>query len=136
VTESSPLQFSGIFGCVLVDVSLFFLFEDAQKCDQRQMQTLHKKQRQSLEFNWQSVSALIDDADDLICELHNKTCITTRQVDTIQKLPPSLRIKKLLETLSRKSMAVIDDFVGCRPDTVRLHILSLLENTSGNFKYR
>jgi uncharacterized membrane-anchored protein YjiN (DUF445 family) len=86
-------------------------------------------------LNWQSVSELIEHADDLISELQVKTCITTRQTDTIQKQPPSLRIKKLLEILSRKSMAVIDDFVGCLPVTVQSHVLNLLENTTGNYEY-
>jgi hypothetical protein len=95
------------------------------------MQSLGKKQRKSLELNWQSVSELIEHADDVINELHMKTCITTRQLNTLKKQPPSLRIKKLLEILSRKSLAIIDVFVGCLPDTVRLHVLSLL-NTSGN----
>jgi hypothetical protein len=111
---------------------LFFSLEDAQICDQRQMQSLGKKQRKSLELNWQSVSELIEHADDLINELHIKTCITTRQLNTLKKQPPSLWIKKLLEIVSRKSLAIIDVFVDCLPETVRLHVLSLLENTSGN----
>jgi hypothetical protein len=111
-----------------------FRFEDAENYDQRQLQTLDKKQRQNLELNWQSVAELIEHADDLISELHMKTCITSRQLNTLKKQPQSLKIKKLLEILSRKNVAVIDVFVGCLPDNAQHHVLSLLENISGNWK--
>jgi hypothetical protein len=111
------------------------LLDDAQNCDQQRMQTLNKKQRRSLELYWQSVTELNDHADDLISALHMKACITTRQLNTLKKQPQLLQMKKLLEILSRKSIAVIDVFVGCLPDKVQHHVLSLLKNTSGNYKY-
>jgi hypothetical protein len=120
-----------------VYLPLFFLHsEDAQNCDQCKMQILDKKQRQNLEFNWQSTSELIENVDELINELLTRTCITTRQFHTIKKQLPSLKVKKLLEILTRKSVEVFDVFVGCLPDTARYYVESLLKNTSGNLNYQ
>jgi hypothetical protein len=100
------------------------------------MRMLDKKQRQNLEFNWQSTSNLIDNVDELISKLHSETCITTRQLHTIKKQPPLLQTKKLLEILSRKSVAVADVFVSCLSDIARHHVLSLLKITPGNLNYQ
>jgi hypothetical protein len=114
-----------------MEVMLFVFSEDAQNSQRRDMRTLDKRQRQNFEFHWQSVSALVERVDELISELHTRSCITTRQLFTIRKQPSLLQIKTLLEIVSRKSVADFDIFVSCLPDTVQHHVLNLMTNTSG-----
>jgi hypothetical protein len=96
------------------------------------MQILDKNQRKILEFNWQSISELMENVDKLISKLYTEACITTRQLHTIKKLPTLLQTKKLLEILTRKSIGAFNVFVGCLPLTARHHVASLLQNTTGN----
>ncbi len=96
--------------------------------DTREMQTLDKKLRIRLEFNWQSLSQLIKSNEELMTELHKTGCITFRQREVIEKQPSSQQIKKLMEIMSRKSVAYFDKFISCLPEAAKLRVRSPMEN--------
>ena len=97
------------------------------------MQTLDRKQRKRLVFNWQSVSELFEADHRLISELHAKGCITSRQQEILEKQQSSHQIRKLMEILSTKSLAHVDVFISCLPETAQLCVRSLMNDTTGNF---
>ena len=97
------------------------------------MQILNKKQRMKLQFNWQSISDLIEPGDGFIDELHSKNCITSRQREVLEKQQSSQKIKKLVEMISVKSLADVDKFINCLPQVAHNHVLSLMnDDDTGN----
>ena len=97
------------------------------------MQTLDRKQRKRLVFNWQSVSELFEADHRLISELHAKGCITSRQQEILEKQQSCHQIRKLMEILPTKSLAHVDVFISCLPETAQLCVRSLMNDITGNF---
>ena len=102
------------------------------------MQILNKKQRMKLQFNWQSISDLIEPGDGFIDELHSKNCITSRQREVLEKQPSTQQIKKLVEMISIKSLADVDKFINCLPQAARNRVSSLIndDDTGNDIVYR
>ena len=98
------------------------------------MQTLDRKQRKRLVFNWQSLSELFEPDRKLISELHTKGCITSRQREILEKQQSSQQIRKLMEILSIKSLAHVDVFISCLPEAAQVCVRSLVNDTTGNVK--
>lgn len=120
-----------------LDLNLFTLIVVSaafQTCDQREMQTLNKRQRKRLRTDWQLLTELTDcQADELITKLRGSGCLTERQVQVIEKQSSSMQIKKLLDILSRKGLPVVDSFISCLPETTQHHVQHLLSGDYGNF---
>lgn len=105
--------------------------EGAGCCDQRDLQTLDKRQRKVLEFNWHSLMELIPSDCGLITELHAKGCITSRQQMVLRTQSSTQRIESLLELIVRKSLASLDIFISCLPDATRHRMIPLMNYASG-----
>ena len=98
------------------------------------MQTLDRKQRMRLIFNWQLSSELFEPDRRLISELHDKSCITSREREVLEKQQSSHQIRKLMEILSTKSVAQVDVFISCLPEAAQLSVRTLMNDTTGNVK--
>jgi hypothetical protein len=95
----------------------------------RKTYTLSTKQRTSLETNWHSLVQLMTPVGEKIGELHAVGCITSRQRDILEKQPSPLRVKRLIEIMSHKSLTDVGFFIRCMPEAVQHGILNLINDS-------
>ena len=97
------------------------------------LQPLDNLQRERIEINTQVLSQLIEFSGGLIGELYAKNRITQTERIRIENPPhqPLDSARKLLEIMSRKSMAAFNDFVECLKTTGQLGVVFLLQHDAG-----
>ena len=80
-----------------------------------------------IEVNWTSLTELITLEGGLVAELYAKSCITNIQRKSIQSAGNDVdQNKRLLEIMSRKSVADFNRFVECLQKTQQGHVAAIL----------
>ena len=91
------------------------------------MRPLDVQQLKRIKVNWPSLSGLITLDGGLVAELYARSCITTFQKESIEGA--GLRVEmnnKLLQIMSRKSVADFNHFVECLQETQQGHVAAML----------
>lgn len=84
-------------------------------------------------MNRRALMDVIMSADGLINSLHAGGCITSRQREVLDRQSFSERTEKLLDLLTRESLADLDIFISCLPETAQHRVLCLINASAGNF---
>lgn len=108
------------------------LLSEIWKTENRELQPLDDVHRQRLDSNWQKLLTLIDVTGGLVGEMFTRGCISRRQKLVIERQPAFDSTRKLLDIVSRKSLASFDIFVKCLEETNQRPVAILLSSNAGN----
>ena len=91
------------------------------------MRPLGDQQLNRIKVNWPSLTQLITLEGGLVAELYAINCITNIQKKSIESAGNDVdQNKRLLEIMSRKSVADFNRFIECLQDTQQGHVASCL----------